>query len=273
MPYTNPPAGSVVPPNTPAGEEAGNIAAGTNQGGLAGTLIGGVIVPITTAETQSAQAAHTAALITPRIAVTQQHLIATGGYDIASAILGEEQTTLAEQTNLAKTLAGRQQQGIEQAQYGITSTKYPQEQAQAALAYKNTQLANQRGAAASGTTGTTGAHEAQSTAKANYGWRSATIYRQQQLAALGQTSEQVGYGLSQEQLANSSQQLALTAQKQGVSYQQLISQLGYGLSQVGIKTTPVKYYAAMQGAAGTEATTYRGGYAQASVLGGLGPGG
>ena len=277
MPYVNPPAGSTLPPGTTATSQVtSDLASGGSSDSsylsqLAGTLLGQYGTTIAGAQQSSAEAARTAALLNPALAVNSQNLIATKGYSIANALLGEQGVQVAGETIAAKEQAAGQQQGIELGEYGVTSTRFPEEQAQAALTFKNKQLSQQSSAAGSGTLNTQGSQQAQQTNAQEYGFQQQTIYRQQALSQLSQQAEQVGYGLTQEQLANSQQQLALTGQRQGLGLQQTIQQLGYGLSQLGISSTPVKYYAAMQTAQGTEATAYKAALGQASLLGGIGP--
>jgi hypothetical protein len=269
MPYANPAAAAAYA--NPAATVAHEMGAASYYTQLGGALLGGIGPPLNAQQLAQGQALHTAGLAYGELGTGIANQEATSGFTIAQAILGEEGYGLKGQTLAAQIAAGGQQQGIEQEQYGITAQKYPQEQAEAALTYKNKQLGLQRGAAGSGTLNTQGSKEAQTTAKQQYAWQSATIFRQQQLAQLGQQSEQIGYGLSGEQLANAQRELALTSQRQGLGLQQSMQQLTYGLSQLGIQATPTKFYAAAQNATGAEATLYRGALGQASLLGGLSP--
>jgi hypothetical protein len=195
------------------------------------------------------------------------------GYSLANELLAYQGTGLQSQGLAQQATTAAQQQGIEQAQYGVQSGQYPEQMQQAALANANAVQGMQDQGAISGTTNTQGYRRAQATQGAEYGWQQADIFRQQQLAALGQASEQAGYGGQQSQLANQQQQLGLAAQGEGLSSQQAQDQLMFGMHQAGISATG-DIYGYMQQAAQAEggaASTYAAGLSQAALYGGLSP--
>jgi hypothetical protein len=149
---------------------------------------------------------------------------------ISNAQLGIQQTALGQQ--------GQQQaaqQGFEQQGYNIQQGQYPEQQAEAALAYQNALQQTQGSQAIGGTQNTVGGKSAISTLGQQYGFQQQDIARSQALSQLGQQSEQSGYGYSQEQLQNAQQNLALNAQANGLSQQQLFTMLNYGNQQAGVQ--------------------------------------
>ncbi len=111
----------------------------------------------------------------------------------------------------------------------------------------------------------------QATQAQEYGWQQADIYRAQQLAALGQQSEEVGYGGQQELSANQMQQLELAAKGQNLTGEQAMSQLGFGLQSIGYGASPEQYLSTIAQAQGSGAQTLAGLGSQAALIGGLGP--
>ena len=195
------------------------------------------------------------------------------GYSLANALLGIEGTGLQSQGLAQQASTAAQQQGIEQAQYGVQSGQYPEQMQQAALANANAVIGEESSSAIGGTLNTTAHQRRQATQGAEYGWQQADIFRNQQLAQLGQQSEQAGFAGQESQIANQRQQLGLAAQGQGLSAQQAQDQLGFGLQQAGISATgDVLGYLGQAGAAqGGMAQTYAAGLSQAAMYGGLGP--
>jgi hypothetical protein len=126
------------------------------------------------------------------------------------------------------------QQGIEQQEYGLQSGQYPEQSAEAALAYQNTIMQTSGGQAISGTANTVGGKQQVATNAADYGYQQEDINRAQQLSQLGQQSEQSGYGYSQQELQNAQSQLGLSASANGLSEDQLMTMLNYGNTQAGV---------------------------------------
>ncbi len=206
----------------------------------------------------------------PGLAVQGQSDISNAGYGLASDLLGYQGTQLSSQQLAEQAGTQAAQQGIEQGQYGLQSQQYPEQQAEAALSYKNQQQGLQGSLAASGTLNTQGSKEQQGTAAQEYAWQQADIFRNQQLAQLGQASEQVGYGGQQEQIANAQAQLALTAQQQGLDVQQVVPQLGFALQQLGINAQPQQLLAQAMNAQGGQAQAAQAVLSQAGVATGMG---
>lgn len=125
------------------------------------------------------------------------------------------------------------QQGFEEQGYALQQGQYPEQSAEAALAYQNTMMQTQGGQAIGGTQNTVGGRQQVSTQAQQYGFQQEDINRAQQLSALGQKSEESGYGYSQEQLANATKQLGLSADANGLSQQELMTMLNYGNTQAG----------------------------------------
>jgi hypothetical protein len=123
------------------------------------------------------------------------------------------------------------QQGFEQQGYALQQQQFPEQSAEAALAYQNEVMNTQGSQAISGTQNTVGGKAAVATNAANYGFQQEDINRAQQQSALGQQSEESGYGYSQEQLQNAQSNLGLNAAANGLSQQQLMTMLNYGNSQ------------------------------------------
>lgn len=232
----------------------GQSAQGMAQAGLAGTLAQGQM-----------------AMTGPQLALAQQELGANTGYNLAGLLLGQEQTGLQAQQVGVQQQASAAQQGIEQQQYGLQQTQFPEQYAQAALANKNAVQQLQQQGAIGGTLMTEGSKQRFATQAAEYGWQNADIYRQQQLAQLGQASEQVGYGAQQAGYANQLQQLGLQAKGQGLSAEQAMSQLGFGLQQLGYQADPSQFLSQIAQAQGTQAQGLAGVAAAAGLVGGAGP--
>jgi hypothetical protein len=239
--------------NEISGYLAGQAAPTAAQGALSGSVASGEL-----------------GLVGPQEGVSAGELQNSTGYDLANALLGQEGLGLQSQGLASQASTAAKQQGVEEAQYGVQSTQYPEQQAEAALANQNAVISNRDSAAIGGTTDTTSAKRTASTQAAQYGWQQADIYRNQQLAQLGQQSEEQGYGGQEEQFANQRQQLALAAQGEGLTAQQAQSQLGFGLQQLGVNASPEQYLSTIANAQGSEASTLAGVGSQAALIGGLG---
>ena len=210
-------------------------------------------------------------MVGPQLGVSEAELGNTQGYDLANALLGYEGTGLQSQGLAQQAGTAAQQQGVEEAEYGVSNTQYPEQQAEAALQNQNAVIGQRDSSAIGGTLNTTANKRAVATQASEYGWQQADIYRNQQLAQLGQQSEEQGYTGSQEQIANQRQQLELAAQGQGLSAQQAQSQYGFGLQQLGVAASPEQYLSSISNAEGNEAQTLAGVGSQAALIGGLGP--
>lgn len=167
------------------------------------------------------------------VANTQNYNNAMAANQMAGTQISGQQIGLSQLANTQQQQQAGVQQGIEQQEYGLQSGQYPEQQAEAQLAYQNALMQTQGAQAIGGTQNTVGGKSAISTLGAQYGFQQEDIARAQGLSQLGQQSEQSGYGFSQEQLQNASQNLALNAQANGLSQQQILTMLNYGNQQTG----------------------------------------
>jgi hypothetical protein len=264
-------ASAATPYIAPSTGAAGNLLSSPSwQSQVAGYLSGAY----SSAEAQSVLGAGLGSaqlgLIAPQLGVSSAELENQAGYSLAAAALGYQGTGLQSQALAEQAGTAAAQQGLEQGMFGISMTQYPEQQAEATQQFQLQQQALQDQAAGAGTTSTQGAQRAIAANQAQYGWNMADIYRNQQLAALGQQSEQVGYGGQQALTANQQQQLSLAAQQQGLDVQQVYNQLGFGLQQLGVQASPESYLATIAnaqagGAQQLAALGYTGG-----LIGGLG---
>jgi hypothetical protein len=240
---------------------------------LAGYLLGQAAPQIGGYMSQVAQAGGQMTEDVAQLGVTNAEAQQTTGYDLANLLLSAEGTGLQSAGLAQQAQTAAQQQGTEEEQYGVQMGQYPEQMQEAALQNANAVKAMQDAGAIGGTLNTQGYKRQQATQGAEYGWQQADIFRQQQLAALGQQSEQQGYTGQQEQIANQQAQLGLEAQGVGLSRDQAEAQLNFGMQQAGIQTAGDIYGLAQQ--AGTAeagaASTYAGAISQAALMGGLGP--
>lgn len=240
--------------NEVSGYLAGQAAPSLAQGGLASALGDAAL-----------------ANVGPQLGTSAAEAESTTGFDLANALLGEKGIGLQQQGLGAQAATAGQQQGVEEAQYQVQSGQYPEQLQEAALQNQNAVIGNRDAAAIGGTTDTTSNQRTQATQAANYGWQTADIYRSQQLAQLGQQSEQIGYGGQQEQTANQASQLALAAQGAGLSGEQAQSQLGFGLQQLGVNASPESLVSAVSAGQATGSSSLAALLSQAALTGGLGP--
>lgn len=262
-------AGAVPSPVT--GAIAQGLASPTWRAQIGAYLYGGYAGELGTYGLQGAVANQALGTTAAGLAATAAFLQNQAGFTFARAMLGEQTLgirsgTLARQ---AGTAAG--QQAIEQQQYGTTIGRYLVQAETATLSEANRQLGLQSEAAGRGTLGTEGSKIAQSTAAEQYRWQMATIYRAQQLAALGQQSEQLGYKTRAAAFAAGQAQLGIAAKQAGVGVETAVSRLGWGLSQLGVKATPAQL---LQGIATSQtgaATALRALLSSGALIGGLGP--
>ncbi len=201
---------------------------------LASTLLSGAEPTIASSQLQYNLGAQQQGLVNTNLAETNAYNQAMTGYQqgslgISNQQIGLQKTGLQEQGQQAAA-----QQGFEQQGYNIQQGQYPEQQAEAALAYQNALRSTQGGQAISGTQNTVGGRADVSTLAQNYGFQQQDINRAQQLSQLGQQSELSGYGYSQEQLQNAQKNLGLSAQANGISQQQLYTMLGYQNQQAGL---------------------------------------
>jgi hypothetical protein len=173
-------------------------------------------------------------LIDPSLQSQLAYNQAMSGYQgqnlaLSEQALGIQQTGLQQQGAQAQA-----QQGFEQQQYGLQAGQYPEQQAEAALAYQNALMQTQGSQAISGTQNTVGGRAAVNTLGQQYGFQQQDIARNQALSQLGQQSELSGYGYQQQQLQNAAKNLQLNAQANGISQQQLLTMLNYGQQQAGL---------------------------------------
>lgn len=201
--------------------------------------------------------------------VSAAELGAGTSYDLSNALLGYQGNQLQQQGLATQMGTAAQQQGIEQAEYGVQQGQYPEQMQQAALQNALAVAGMQDQGAIGGTLNTQGYKRQQAAQGAEYGWQQADIFRNQQLAQLGQQSEQVGFGGQQAGYANQMQQLGLAAKSQGLNAQQAYEQLGFGLNQLGISSSPEQYLSAIQQAQGGAAQTMQAALSQAALYGGL----
>jgi hypothetical protein len=256
-PYAGFTAGQLASPSWTSdvtGYLSGQAAPGLAAAGLAGSL-------------GSAQLG----MVGPQTQVSAAELQSGLGFDLAGALLGYEGTQVQGQSLASQEATAGAQQGLEQAQYGVQQTQFPEQQAEAALANQNAVINARDAAAVGGTLNTTGYKRGQATQAAEYGWQQADIFRNQQLAQLGQQSEQVGFGGQEQQFAAQRKQLELAAQAQGLSTQQAEAQFGFGLNQLGVQASPEQYLSAIAGAESTGAQGLAAVGSQAAMIGGLGP--
>jgi hypothetical protein len=205
------------------------------------------------------------------LGVSSAELENSTGYDLANALLGYQGIGLQSQALASQAGTAAAQQGISNAEYAVSATQYPEQMAEAKQQFQTAQQGQQDQGAATGTTNTQGQKTAEANLASNYGWQQADIYRNQQLAALGQQSSEVGFGGTEEQLANAQQQLKLSAEGQGLTAQQATSQLGFGLQSLGVSAEPEQYLAAIANAQGEGASQLSALGSQAALIGGLGP--
>ena len=265
------PGGAAPPGALPGRPGAAPSVSQTWQKAVGELLYGSYAGQIGTYGLQGALGEQQLALSPQTLAVQEQNMVSGTGFNFANALLGYQGLGLQSQGLATQAATAAGQQGLEQAGFAITQQRFGQEQATAALQYKNKQLGLESQGAGTGTLNTTGSRTAQATASQEYAWQQATIYRQQQLSQLAQQSEQLGYQTKASGLAQGQQQLALNAQQQGLGVQQYASQLGFGLQQLGVKATPAALLSAISSAETGQATQLKALISQSSLIGGRGP--
>lgn len=212
--------------NTPnAGSNSSNLQALLNQ-------MSGSTAP-STANTQEQYnlGQEQLGLLGPEVGSSIAYNEAMSGYQGQNLQLGEQALGIQSTGLQQQGAQSAQQQGIEEQSYALQSGQFPEQQAEAALAYQNAMRNTQGSQAISGTQNTVGGQADISTLKQNYGFQQEDIARAQALAGLGQKSEESGYQYSQEELANARANLSLNAQANGISEQSLLTMLNYGNEQ------------------------------------------
>lgn len=159
---------------------------------------------------------------------------AMAGYQQGSLGLSAQQIGIQQVGQQQQAAQSQAQQGFEQQQYALQQQQYPEQSAEAALAYQNALRNTQGSQAISGTQNTVGGRADVNTLGQNYGFQQQDIARSQALSQLGQKSELSGYQYSQEQLQNAQKSLALSSQANGLSQQQMLTMLNYGNQQAGV---------------------------------------
>lgn len=209
-------------------------AGSTDQQALLGQLTGAVAPQTAETGLQNTLTQDQINLVGPELQDTTAYSNAMAGYNQAG-LQNQAQGIGISQLGLQQQGAQNQaQQGYEQQGYNIQQGQYPEQSAEAALAYQNTLQQTQGGQAISGTQNTVGGRQQVATNAANYGYQQEDINRAQQLSQLGQQSEESGYGYSQQQLQNAQSQLGLSASANGLSQDQLMTMLNYGNTQAGV---------------------------------------
>jgi len=151
------------------------------------------------------------------------------GLDISGQQIGLQGQGLAEEKSLLA-----QTTGLERLEAGTAAEQYPEQEAQALLNY-GTNVSNLRGnLAASGATNTVGAGQQENLLAKNYEWQIADIQRAQKQAYFQQLGTAAQQQYSASDLARQQQNLALVAEQNGLSIQEVQQQLAYGLSQAGL---------------------------------------
>ena len=240
---------------------------------IAGYLGGAAAPGIAGAGLQSAEALAQAGTAGAGLGVGEANLEANTGYDIANALLSEQGIGLQGQALGQQAGIQAGQQGIEQGQYGLSQQGIAQQLSQLETQFPLEQQGQEGQAAASGASNSVGNRQALAQNAAFNGpggFQEQSLYRQSQLAALGQQSEQLGYQGQQQQNTNAQQQLALAAKQAGIPVQQATSQLGYGLQQLGINADPTALIGQAATAQGTAAGDYGAVLSQAGATTGLG---
>lgn len=172
-------------------------------------------------------------LVNNNLNQSQAYNNAMAGYNAQNLGLSEQGTAISA-TGLGEQSANTaQQQAIEEKQYGLQQQTFPEQSAEAALAYQNTMMNTAGSQAIGGTANTVGGRANVATNAANYGFQQEDIARSAQESALGQQGEEAGAQYTQEQLANARSNLGLSAQANGLSEQQMLTMLNYGNTQAG----------------------------------------
>jgi hypothetical protein len=124
--------------------------------------------------------------------------------------------------------------GLEQQEYGLQQQQYPEQLSEAALNYQYNRQNLTGNLAAGGATNTVGARNQENLLAQNYQWQTADIGRAQKEAQLQQQGTTAQQQYSAADIARQQQNLALVAESNGLSAQEVQQQLSYGLAQAGL---------------------------------------
>jgi hypothetical protein len=197
--------------------------------------IGGAIAPgMSAADLQAALAGNQFGTNLSQYQLTGTNLInqaanQLGQYGISAAQLGLQGQGLQAEAGLLGTTSA-----LEQQEQNIQWKQYPEQLAEAALNYKNNQTNLTGNLAASGALNTTGSQQQQNLLSQNYQWQTTDIERAAEESALQQKGALAQQQYSAADIARQQQNLALVAQANGLSQQEVVQQLGYGLKQAGL---------------------------------------
>jgi hypothetical protein len=210
------------------------VTTGTPGGDLVSQLGASALPQLAAGQLQYGLEQQQLGMVGPQLQDQMAYNNAMAGYQAQNLGIGEQQLGL-QQTGLAQQGAqNAAQQGFERQQYGLQSGQYPEQKAEAALAYQNALMQTQGSQAIGGTQNTVGGKAAISTMGQNYGFQQQDIARAQALSQVGQASEESGYQYSQQQLQNAQANLSLMAKANGISEQQMLTMLNYGNQQAGV---------------------------------------
>jgi hypothetical protein len=228
-----------IGPGSFSGPQSQNLFGGTNPsqttgGDLLNQLMAGIGPQLAAGDINQNLLQQQLGMVGPQVQAQQAYQGAMAGYQGQNLQLSEQGLGISQLANQQQQQQAATQQGFEQQQYGLQAGQYPEQQAEAALAYQNALQQTQGSQAISGTQNTVGGKQQVSTLGQQYGFQQEDIARAQALSQLGQQSEVSGYGYSQEQLQNAQKQLALSAQSNGISEQQLMTMLNFGQQQAGV---------------------------------------
>lgn len=200
----------------------------TPQQQLINTLGAGIAPQTSQDQLQYSLAGQQTGLVNQQLSTSTAYNNALAGEQLGGLGISAQQNQL-QQAGLAQQGAqNATQQGFEQQQYALQQQQIPESQAEAATQYNNQLSGLSSGSAISGTLNTQGHAQQLGTLQQNYGFTQADIARSAQEQALGQQSEESGYGYSQEQLSNAQSNLSLIGKANGLSQQQVYTMLNYG---------------------------------------------
>jgi len=204
------------------------------SGNIVNTLLGQAAPQLAEGQFQYQLQQNQLGQIGPELQATQAYNQAMTGYQGQNLQLAQQGINLQGQALQQKGAQQAAQQGFELQGYGIQQGQYPEQYAEAALAYQNALFNARSSQAISGTTLTEGGKRDINTIQQQYGFSQQDIARAQALSQIGQQSELSGYGYSQQQLQNAQQQLALSSAANGISQQQMMTMLNYANQQAGV---------------------------------------
>jgi hypothetical protein len=226
------------------------MAAATTTGALTQQQLLQAIAPQTSADQLQVSATdQQLGLVGPETAQNVAYANALAGIQTSQYGITQQQNTLQQQEGVQQGAQNVAQQGIEQTGYGlqqgaigIQGQQLGVQQQQLNLAYNNAVTGQQNQGAAAGTTYTHGQQQAMGTLQQNQnlstqalGLQGSLLGNQSAQAANTQAGEESGFGYTQQQLANSQQNLQLIAEANGLSQQQAMTMLSYQGQQAGLQ--------------------------------------